>query len=330
MSRSTLLAIFAFLMGCSLPSPDGAGTGPNGPERSEIAEKLTLAVGSGSFQFDPPGDRPPIEVFYHRPQSMTVDSRVLLVIPGAGRNADSYRDAWVPESEKYSVLILSPLYPEADYDFGGYHMVGTMQNLDISAAARFREGSNVVELDETKVAFRAETRRENWILGDFDRIVDHAKQRTGLRTEAYDAFGHSAGGQILHRLALLLPDSRIDRIVAANSGFYTLPDFRTPLPFGMAGMGIGEQGLSHSFAENLTVFVGELDNENETGGTLLRSATADQQGVHRLARARFFFDFASARAKEINSTFNWQLIVVDGVGHNHRAMGDAAAKVLYE
>ena len=43
-------------------------------------------------------------------------------------------------------------------------------------------------------------------------------------------FGHSAGAQILHRMVLFAPGSRADRIVAANSGFYTLADPDQALP----------------------------------------------------------------------------------------------------
>ena len=289
----------------------------------------TLDIGSGSFRYFPTGDRPPIEVFYHRPRSMTADSKTLLVIPGAGRNADSYRDAWVAESEAYSVLILSPRYPEEEYDFGGYHMVGTMRNIDLRAAVSYREQSNIVDLDETNLVYQAEPRTENWILSDFDLIVARGKQLAELRNGSYDAFGHSAGGQILHRFALLLPDSDVDRIVAANSGFYTLPSTVAPMPFGLAGMGVGEQTLTSSFAKSLTILVGELDNEHETGGTLLRSSSADLQGLHRKSRGEYFHEFARLRAKEIGTLFNWDLVVVDGVGHDHAGMGDAAAKILY-
>ncbi len=260
---------------------------------------------------------------------MTADSRVLLVIPGAGRNADDYRDAWVEESEAYSVLILSPRYPEDEYDFGGYHMVGTMRNIDLRSAVSYREQSNIVDLDETKLVYEAESRRDLWILSDFDRIVERGRQLAHLRNGAYDAFGHSAGGQILHRLALLLPDSDVDRIVAANSGLYTLPSFVDPMPFGLAGMGVGEQTLALGFAKNLIVLVGELDNEHESGGTLLRSSSADLQGLHRKARGENFYEVASARAQETGMVFNWNLVIVDGVGHDHVGMGDAAARILY-
>ena len=297
--------------------------------RADNKVVTTLDTGSGSFQYFPTGDRPPIDVFYHRPRSMTADSRVLLVIPGAGRNADVYRDAWVEESEAYSVLILSPRYPEDDYDFGGYHMVGTMRNIDLRSAVSYREQSNIVDLDESKLVYEAESRRDRWILSDFDRIVERGRQLAQLRNGPYDAFGHSAGGQILHRFALLLPDSDVDRIVAANSGFYTLPNFVDPMPFGLAGMGVGEQALALGFAKNLIVLVGELDNEHEIGGTLLRSSSADLQGLHRKARGENFYEVARVRAQEIGTVFNWNLVIVDGVGHDHVGMGDAAARILY-
>jgi pimeloyl-ACP methyl ester carboxylesterase len=298
-------------------------------QRAGSDAATTLETGSGSFFYYPAGERSPIEVFYHRPRSLTASSRVLLVIPGAGRNADSYRDAWVEASEAYSVLILSPRYPEADYDFGAYHMVGTMRNIDLRSAASYREQSNIVDLDETKLVYEAESRQERWILGDFDKIVARGRQLAKLENGSYDAFGHSAGGQILHRFALLLPNSNVDRILAANSGFYTLPTALAAMPFGLAGMGVGEQTLARSFSKKLTVLVGELDNAEETGGTLLRSASADRQGLHRRARGEYFHQAAEDRAREIGAAFNWELLIVDGVGHDHVGMADAAARILY-
>ena len=43
----------------------------------------------------------------------------------------------------------------------------------------------------------------------------------GSREAQYDIFGHSAGGQIVHRMAIFHPDSKARRMVAANSAFYT-------------------------------------------------------------------------------------------------------------
>ncbi|MCR9287561.1 MAG: hypothetical protein NXI23_09285 [Bacteroidetes bacterium] len=53
-------------------------------------------------------------------------------------------------------------------------------------------------------------------------------------------------------------------------------------------MPILEENLVTSFSKKLVLFNGELDNENETGGTLLRSPTVDKQGLHRIERGHFF------------------------------------------
>lgn len=76
--------------------------------------------------------------------------------------------------------------------------------------------------------------------------------------------------------------------------------------------------------------MGELDNAEETGGTFLRSPTADQQGLHRLSRGAFFFNRAKEMAEKLGYPFNWELIIVPGVGHDQRLMGEAAAEVVME
>ncbi|MCT4630492.1 MAG: hypothetical protein N4A42_11465, partial [Winogradskyella sp.] len=111
---------------------------------------------------------------------------------------------------------------------------------------------------------------------------------TGSSQKQYDIFGHSAGGQILHRFALLFPDSKANRILASNAGSYTLPDFKTNFPYGLKDLRIETSQLKESFQKNLVVFLGEEDNENETGGLILRSPTLDKQGTHRFSRGNYF------------------------------------------
>ena len=146
----------------------------------------------------------------------------------------------------------------------------------------------------------------------------------------YDVFGHSAGGQILHRLAIFYPSSKVNQIIAANAGFYTLPDLETTLPFGVKNTTIDTQNLQLSFTKNLTLLIGELDNEQEQGGTLLRSVSADKQGIHRLARGQFFYDFSKNVAEEMKANYNWKIKMVPNVGHDHEKMGKAAARLLYD
>jgi hypothetical protein len=252
-----------------------------------------------------------------------------VVLPGSGRNADEYRDAWLEASEEHGVLVLSPMYAEEDYGFGAYHMGGLMYDLNLDRSVEYVDGTNEAILDEKAFRYRVNADPRQWIFGDFDRIFERVTAAVGSSRETYDLFGHSAGGQILHRLTLLRPGVRADRIVAANSGFYTLPDLDGELPFGLADTPITREDLAASFRQRLVLLLGEEDDADETGGILLRSPSADRQGAHRLERGRHFYHTARRRAEDIGAEFRWELHVVSGVGHDFRRMSRAAAEYLY-
>ena len=296
-----------------------------------IAQDVLINKGSGHFIINGGAihQTDTINIYYHMPQNFTPSSKVLLVIPGAGRNADDYRDSWVEASEKYSVLIVSPSYPEKEYNYGDYHLGGIVKDLNLSKGVSFKEGTNQVHIDETAIEFHVNPKREDWIFIDFDRIFKLVKNATKSNQRKYDLFGHSAGGQILHRLALFNPDSKADRILASNAGTYTLPDYDTNFPFGMKNVGISQKKLAKSFNNKLVLLLGELDNETETRGRMLRSETADKQGTNRLARGNNFYEFSKELSKGLGMKFNWKLEVIPNVGHDQKKMAEAAAGYLY-
>ena len=302
------------------------------PEKELVLNEITIQTGSGAFLLEggTTNEHKPIKVFYHKPQNFTPTSKILLVIPGAGRNGNSYRDAWIEESEKYGLLILSPMYAEDDYDFGEYHIGGLIHELNLENSIEYEEHTNSAKLDEAAFSFKVNANKEAWIFNDFDRIFDLVVKKLNSTQSTYDLFGHSAGGHILHRFAIFQLHSKANRILASNASFYTLPTNEYSLPFGLKEAPIDEEIVKAAFAKKLVVFLGELDNETEVAGTFLRSTTADKQGLHRLERGRFFFESAKARASELGVDFNWELVVVPNVGHSHRNMGDAAGIYLYE
>lgn len=270
-----------------------------------------------------------IRVYYHRPQNFTPDSPILLVIPGSGRDADEYRDSWIKASEKYGLLILSPKYAEQEYNFGAYHLGGVLHSMNLKSCITRKENSNIVELDEPNFRYEINSNEEEWIFNDFDRLFDGAVAAIGSSQTMYDIFGHSAGGQILHRMVLFHPHSKANRILASNSGFYTMPDHKSEMPFGLEQTPVNVQELKSSFGNKLVLFLGELDNENESGGLLLRSPTVDKQGLHRLARGKYFYKEGKLKAERMNTPFNWKLEVIPNTGHDFRKMGAAAAEYLY-
>ena len=269
-----------------------------------------------------------IDVHYYKPDFTFDKLQVLLVIPGAGRNGDSYRDAWVEEADRNRWLILSPTFREEDYPFEHYHLCGLIDDINLQESATYSDSSNEVYLAESTLRFDPVVDIEKWIFNDLDRIFLLVKDEFGLDQSKYNVFGHSAGGQILHRMALLHNGSLTGQIIAANSGFYTLPDTTTSLPFGLKDFPFSEEQMKRAFQNQVVILSGELDNAEETGGTLLRSTSADIQGMHRNERAHFFFNYAQEMAKEKGIPFHWKLVEVPNVGHDHRGMGKAAAKYL--
>lgn len=294
------------------------------------ADLPTLASGAGKFEI--PGgqghERHMITVHYYRPSGHTPRSPILIVLPGAGRNGDDYRDAWSEFAERSSVLVASPSYAEADYDSAAYQMGGVIRNLVIGEPLP-ESKPGVLYLRDEDLRFDVNPRPDEWLFNDFDRLFHLLRSAAKSRQQGYDMFGHSAGGQVLHRLVLLRPRSRARRIVAANAGFYTLPDLARPLPTGLAGLGLNESALRESFACDLTVLLGENDNDPERGGSHLHTPVIDAQGDNRLARGRHFHAFSSQVARELRSEFRWKLRTVAGVGHDYRGMSAAAARLLY-
>jgi len=224
-------------------------------EKELESNQIEIKEGSGVFLVEGKGDaNSRIKVFYHRPKDFSPTSRFLIVIPGAGRNGDSYRNAWIEESEKYNFLVLSPMYPESEYEFEDYHLGGLITDSNLKSSTENIENTNTVKLDETRFKFKVNPDSNEWIFKDFDRIFDLAVAALNSKQTSYDMFGHSAGGHILHRLALFQKNSKANKILAANASFYTLPDFEIPFPFGCNNAPITQKSLKRAFKKELVFF----------------------------------------------------------------------------
>lgn len=299
--------------------------------QSLTGQNILINKGSGSFKMDGSGKHKvdSITIFYHKPANFHQSSRILMVIPGAGRNADDYRDSWIEASEKYSVLIISPSYPEKEYNYGDYHLGGIVKDLNLSKGVSFKKGTNQVHIDENIMEYNVNKNKEDWIFNDFDKLFKLVKKATKSSQRNYDAFGHSAGGQILHRFVLFQPNSKANRILASNAGSYTLPDYQVSFPFGVQNADLQQKNLKESFKKKLVLFLGELDNDSETRGRMLRSVTADKQGTNRFDRGKSFYNFNEGLSKASGIKFKWKLEIIPNVGHDKDKMAKAAAAYLY-
>lgn len=278
------------------------------------ASNKQISSGSGSF-FMSGGfkhEKDSIEVHYYKPEDYQPHFSIILVLPGGGRNGDTYRDTWIKLAEEYNLLVLSPSYSRDHYPRTADYNLGRLAKSSLIAGPS-----------------RNSNAEEAWIFDDFDRIFDRAAQMVGSTEKGYDIFGHSAGGQIAHRLALFNPNSKANRIVAANSGWYTLPSFNNKFPYGLKKVALTDENLTKSFSSKLILLLGELDNENETRGHLRKTKQAKAQGSGRFARGMFFYETAVDESKRLGCDFQWKKEIVKGVGHSYKKMGLAAARYLY-
>ncbi|WP_299362132.1 hypothetical protein [Winogradskyella sp.] len=318
MARTTIIAFILVLfvgifLTVSFSDPSIAN------KNFQDTNEIKLTEGSGSFLVEGGEGRTEktIRIFYHQPKNFNSNSRVLFVLHGAGRNGDDYRDAWVKASEKYNVLVLAPVYSDNAYpQFWNYNLAGMLKDVRINA-----ERTAMTD-------FTISQNPNDWIFNDFDRIFEVVEHTLQLKRKNYDMFGHSAGGQVLHRLAIFRPNSKADRILASNSGWYTVPDDNENFPVGLKNSNkISEQV---DFSTNLVLFLGEKDDANETRGDIRHTPELDKQGLHRLARGTYFYNTSKHIAEHLGKDFNWKIEVIPGIGHDYVEMSKAAASYLYE
>jgi poly(3-hydroxybutyrate) depolymerase len=272
-----------------------------------ITTNLEPAIGRGVLPFvDASNPDRPLEVNYYRPAAHGPDDAVVIVQHGMLRNGDDYRDFWIPASEKHNILIIAPTFPNEHFPKAEGYNNGLV--LDADGAVRSRE---------------------SWLYGIPARVLEALRRSGVTRRQKARLFGHSAGGQFVHRMLATQDHTPFEAAMAANSGWYTLPTLDRPFPEGLGGLGLDEAALARWLAFPMIIFAGNQDIN--TGDPNLPAGTeALAQGEHRYARAHFMHDFAKREAARLNVPCNWQLLTVDGIGHDGAAMSRAAAAWWFE
>ena len=224
---------------------------------------------------------------------------------GVNRDADRYRDQWSALSERYGFVLAVPEFNQADFPGSAGYNLG-----------------NVFDGAGKPVP------RERWSFSVLEPLFDRLRELTGTRVATYDLYGHSAGAQFVHRYVMFVPDARLGRAVAANAGWYTLPDRKVAYPYGLRGKRLPPVDLRRALGQPLVILLGTADND-PTYHNLRRTPEAMAQGPHRYARGHFFFGTATAAAATEGTELAWTLEKVEGVGHDNGGMAEAAAASLF-
>jgi len=263
-----------------------------------------MAAESGVFAFpEPASETGRMDVHFHAPANWTQDGPILIACHGYKRNAETYAYDWRPVAEAHGALLLAP-----EFDHGGFptpraYEVGAMRTPD-------------------RKAFMP---RDAWSWGAVERAFDAARQRFGATRETYWLYGHSAGGQFVHRLALYQENPRFSHAIAANAGAYSATD-DARFPYGLGQN--GPKGDVRAFlGRRLTLLLGQKDR-NTTAKVLLKSPEALVQGPHRLARGRYFYQTGRSTAARLGAPFNWRIVEAPTAGHSNRALAPIAGRLF--
>lgn len=262
-------------------------------------------MSSSQFPFpDPrPGPRREITVHLHRPASFAPANPVLVVMHGRARNGADYRDFFVEESEKRGFLVIAPEFSEAQYAHPLEYNYCAMWNAD----GTFRP-------------------REEWLFPVVEAIFEAACARAGSTRGRFSLAGHSAGGQVVHRLATFGWPRALDAAVAANAGAYMLPARDEDFPFGLGGA--PEPDLPALFAREFVILLGDADTDAKHE-QLPREPGAMRQGPHRFARGQTYFERGRAEAARLGVPFHWRLEVAPGIAHSGKEMAPFAVRALF-
>lgn len=269
---------------------------------------VEIAPGPGSFTFvDAKGDGTKATTVYtYLPRGLPAQSaRIVFVMHGAGKNARGYRDAWIEHADRYGLMVIAPRFDREQWGGGAYSYSSMLA----------RDGK------PRDAAL--------WSFSLIEHLFDAVKAATGNPAPRYFLYGHSEGGQFVHRLVLLLPEARYARAVAANSGWYTMPAFDARYPYGLGGSPVTHESLGKSLERDLVVMLGELDRDPRHR-QLRRTPEAMAQGAHRYERGETFFREARGRAAELGTAFGWRIRPVPDAAHENSKMSRPAAAVLME
>jgi pimeloyl-ACP methyl ester carboxylesterase len=166
--------------------------------------------------------------------------------------------------------------------------------------------------------------RSHWLGPLVDDLVRWGHQWADLPSAPSILFGHSAGGQLLSRVAAYCPPKGVDRIVITNPSVYVAPSIDERAPHGFAALfepAEASMRLRSYLSQPISVYLGcnDIGNKNLVG-----NPPALRQGKNRLERGRSIFRHAERLAKEQGWDFAWRLVEAPGVGHSSRGMLEAA------
>ena len=246
--------------------------------------------------------KPNLDVFYHLPDVIDENTKILFIVHGNSRNADDYLKVWIKLSEGKNVALFAPHFK---------------RNSFISF--------NTLQMSTSNGVIRANT--DLYLNNSIDTLFEFIKSKFNLKSKRYDIYGHSAGAQFVHRYLLMSEDPQVNTAVAANAGWYTFLN-GADFPYGVKNtpISLSDNNIKKFLSMDLHILIGS--NDIDVNSSINKSNGAQNQGLNRFQRAKNFFEYTESIVEQNNLEFNWQYQVVSGAPHSNKVMSRAAVLIL--
>lgn len=268
--------------------------------------------GTGQYTYSDytPFKNKPITCFYHIPENSDAATPVLIVLPGAGRDAENVRNSLISKANQLDFIVLSLLFPASYYPGSDvYNLANIFDDGDNPSAGTLNP-------------------EEEWTFSVIDSLYDDFRLFTGIENSTYDIAGFSAGAQLLHRFMIFNAGASFNRVAVCSAGWYNMPDPAVEFPYGLGSSPMENQNLAPVFARRCYVMVGANDTDPNSA-SLRHTAEADAQGLNRVERAQYFYQESRQLAIDAALPINWSYQSVPNADHDAELVLRYAADVLY-
>jgi poly(3-hydroxybutyrate) depolymerase len=253
---------------------------------------------------DPAFPDRPLTLHSARPRAWDADTPVLFVHHGVGRNGAAYRDYWLRVVDDLRLFVVAIEFSEEHFpDYLWYHF-----------------GNRHDEAGSPNP-------REKWTYGIDERLFAALREQGLTNQQRYGLFGHSAGGQFVHRMLSFGYRDHVAVAVSANAGTYAMPSLQTAWPFGLGETELDTQALGRLLEFPITVMTGTQDIKT-TGRYFPKGPRSMRQGATRHERAHNYVRAGHEAAEALGTRCAWTVINVPDVGHDGERMSVAAAPIV--
>jgi len=263
--------------------------------------------GRWSFVFADQKGRPdrPIRVFTYRPKQCDTTCPIVIVLHGAKRDAYPYMKHWGSIADERKVIVIGPQFEARHWPKAAGYNAGDVKD---------------------------QPGREGWVFAAIEHLFDEV--RDGQKD--YVLFGHGAGAQVVQRMAIYRPDNRARVMVAANPGWYTMPEWRKekekvykePYPYSMVESPAGEAELRAGLQKRMILIVNEKD-EAPDDENLEKGDAVKKQGESRVDRAENFIKAATAASQDLGVKLAWELNEAPDKANDGYSVSEFAARIVY-